>query len=216
MTNRRHEERSWIQKLPLVVGILGGSLLLINRLFFTPDLLNSQSRSDALGILVSALLVLTGLLWQQIQPPDPTAVSLEGEPQCQFHPDLSETQQLELGWASHALLSLTAARSLVIYWNHQVLLWRGIFPKGELRYQSGSIVQRVLETERAIYLVDLKLFPAREEFTHYFPINIQTIVCQPIGTQGVLILASDTPRSFSKRDQAWIEALAQKLDQELT
>jgi hypothetical protein len=189
---------------------------MINRLFLTPDLLNSQSRSDALGILVSALLVLTGLLWQQIQPPDPTAVQLEGKPQCHFHPDLTETQRLALGWASHALLTLTAARSLVIYWKHQVLLWRGIFPEGELCYQSGSIVQRVLETERAIYLVDLKLFPAREEFTRYFPINIQTILCQPIGTQGVLILASDTPRSFTKRDQAWIEALAQKLEQELT
>jgi len=39
-------------------------LLLINRLL-TPQLTNSQARADALGVILSAMLILTGLLWQQ-------------------------------------------------------------------------------------------------------------------------------------------------------
>jgi hypothetical protein len=46
---------------------------------FTDELTNSQARSDVLGIILSALLILVGLLWQQIQPRNPEAVTLIGE-----------------------------------------------------------------------------------------------------------------------------------------
>jgi len=49
-------------------------LLLINRLL-TPQLTNSP-RADALGVILSAMLILTGLLWQQVQPRSPDAVDL--------------------------------------------------------------------------------------------------------------------------------------------
>jgi len=37
------------------------------------------------------------------------------------------------------------------------------------------------------------------------------VLCQPIGQRGCLILGSDTPRSFSRQEQAWIAAIADKL-----
>ena len=67
-----------LRLLPIVVGILGGTLLLVNRLL-TESLTSSQARSDALGVLLSALLILTGLLWQRIQPRSPDAVDLIGQ-----------------------------------------------------------------------------------------------------------------------------------------
>ncbi len=69
------DRNSVLRQLPFVVGGLAGVLLLTNRLL-TPELTNSQARSDALGVILSAVLILTGLLWQQVQPRSPDAVDL--------------------------------------------------------------------------------------------------------------------------------------------
>jgi hypothetical protein len=201
--------------LPLVAGILGGSFLLLNRLAFSPNLVNSQSRSDALGILLSALLVLTGLLWQQMQPKPPEGVTLEGEQGFEIWPELSPNQTLELGWATRSLLVATPARSLALWYDGRLLLRRGILgrtnvPAG-MTLEPGTILQRVLKTGKSVYLVDLKLYPARVEFD-YLPTNTQALICQPIGEKGALILAAPAPRCFTQTDKAWIEAIAQKLD----
>ncbi len=197
-----------------MTGLLGSALLVLNRLVFTPELLTSQSRSDALGILLSALLILTGLLWQQIQPLPPQTATLQGIPGCDWHPELSETEKLELAWASHSLLTTTAARTVVIWVEGQTLLQRGILANaGQLpQIEPKSILQRVLQTGRPVYLVDLKLFPARAEFEGLLPEGSQAVLCQPIGQKGCLILGSDTPRSFTRQEQAWIAAIADKLE----
>ncbi|MEN9201656.1 MAG: cofactor assembly of complex C subunit B [Thermostichus sp. DG_1_6_bins_120] len=197
-----------------MAGILGSSLLLLNRLLFTPELSTSQSRSDALGILLSALLILTGLLWQQMQPIAPKTMPLEGIPGFDWQPGLTETVKLELAWASHTLLTTTAARTVLVWFAGQTLLQRGLLARaGELpAIEPKSVLQRVLQTGRPVYLVDLKLFPARAEFDGILPTGSQAVLCQPIGTQGCLILGSDTPRSFTQRDQAWIAAIANKLE----
>ena len=57
----------WLRRLPIATGILGSSLLMVNRLL-TPALTESQARSDVMGVILCAVLVLTGLLWQRVQP----------------------------------------------------------------------------------------------------------------------------------------------------
>ncbi|NES86298.1 MAG: cofactor assembly of complex C subunit B, partial [Moorea sp. SIO2B7] len=114
-----------LRLLPLFAGSLGGLLLLINRLT-TSELLDSQARSDVLGVILSALLILIGLIWQQIQPRSPDAVELIGEEGFEFLPHLPDFVKTELAWASHLLLTNTVTRSLVIYYQGEVLLRRGI------------------------------------------------------------------------------------------
>jgi len=204
----------WLRRLPLVAGVLGSILLVINRLAFTPELLASQSRSDALGILLSAVLILTGLLWQQVQPRPPQAAPLQGSPGCDWHPELSEREKLELAWASHTLLSTTAARTVVIWVEGRTLLQRGILASpGQLpSLQPQGTLQQVLKTGQPVYLGDLRFFPARAEFEGLLPAGSQAVLCQPIGQKGCLILGSDRPRSFSRQEQAWIAAIANKLE----
>ena len=67
------DPNSVLRKLPIAAGIIGGSALLLNRLL-TPALTDFQARSDVMGVILSALLILTGLLWQRIQPVPPEAV----------------------------------------------------------------------------------------------------------------------------------------------
>ena len=199
--------------LPIVAGGLGGTLLLVNRVL-TPQILDSQARSDALGVILSAVLILTGLLWQQIQPKPPDTVDLIGETGFELKPDLPDGVKTELAWASHLLLTNTVTRSVVVYYQGQVLLRRGVLGKNP-QVQPGPIVQRVLEKQKPVYLVNLALYPGRIEFD-YLPDNTQGIICQPLGNQGVLILGANAPRSYTQQDEKWVEGIADKLENTLS
>ncbi|OLT62497.1 cofactor assembly of complex C subunit B [Moorena bouillonii] len=202
------DQNDVLRLLPFAVGGLAGGLLLINRLL-TSQLTNSQARSDAVGVIVCAVLILTGLLWQQVQPKPPDAVKLIGEEGFDLATELPDQVKTELAWASHLLLTNTVTRSLVVVYQGKVLLRRGILGKNP-QVEPGAILKRVLETQKAVYLVNLKLYPGRLEFD-YLPNNTQGVICQPIGNQGALILAANAPRSYTKQDENWIEGIADKL-----
>ena len=197
-----------LRRLPIVVGGLGAVLLLMNRLL-TPELTNSQSRADVLGVILSAVLILTGLIWQQVQPRLPETVQLIGEEGFVLAPNLPTDLKTELAWASHLLLTNTVTRSLVVFYKGKVLLRRGILsPKSEV--VPGPILKRVLDKQQPVYLVALKVYPGRIEFD-YLPENTQGVICQPIGKDGALILGANTPRSYTKQDEKWIAGIADKL-----
>ncbi len=202
-----------LRLLPLFVGAFGGGLLLVNRLTTSP-LTDSQARSDALGVILSAVLLLTGLIWQQVQPRSPDAVTLIGEEGFELESNLPEAVRMELAWASHLLLTNTVTRSLVVYYQGKVLLRRGVLGVNR-EVKPGKIVQRVLDRQKPVYLVDLKVYPGRIEFD-YLPSNTQGIICQPLGDRGALILAANAPRSYTKQDENWIEGIADKLAETLS
>ena len=197
-----------LRLLPFLVGGFGGFLLLINRLY-TSELTVSQARSDALGVIEGAVLILVGLLWQQIQAKTPDTVDLIGETGLFFSPELSEVAQTELAWASHLLLTNTVTRSLLVYYDGKTILRRGVFGKNP-QVNPGAIIERVLAKAKPVYLVNLSLYPGKIEFD-YLPENTQGVICQPIGDRGVLILGANAPRSYTKKDEQWIAGIADKL-----
>jgi hypothetical protein len=201
-----------LRLLPIVVGGLVEVLLLINRLL-TTQLTDSQSRSDVLGIIEGAVLVLVGLIWQQIQPLPPDTVTLIGEEGFQLNSELPEAIKTELAWASHLLLINTVTRSLVIYYDGKTILRRGILGNKK-EVIPGTILQRVLQQQKPVYLVNLNLYPGKIEFD-YLPENTQGLICQPLGDRGVLILGANVPRSYTKQDEKWIEGIADKLAETL-
>ena len=201
-----------LRLLPLVVGILAELLLLANRLL-TAQLTDSQARSDALGVIEGAILILVTLIWQQIQPKPPETVTLIGESGLELAPELSDTVKTELAWASHLLLTNTVTRSLVVYYRDRTLLRRGILGKNAT-VTPGKILQRVLTTGKPVYLVNLALYPGRYEFD-YLPENTQGVICQPIANKGALILGANAPRSYTKQEEKWIEGIADKLAETL-
>lgn len=210
---QRPDQNQVLRRLPIVVGAIGGTLLFINRMT-TPLLSDSQSRADALGVVLSALLILTGLLWQQVQPKSPETVTLEGEEGFELAEQLPQDIQIELAWASHLLLTNTATRSVVVYRDGEVLLRRGVLgPKATLT--PGNIVQRVLDKQKPVYLVNLSIYPGRVEFD-YLPQNTQGVICHPLGDRGVLILGANAPRSYTQQDEAWIAGIADKLGDSLS
>ena len=197
-----------LRQLPLFAGAVGGILLLINRLS-TIALTPSQSRSDVVGVILAGTLLLIWLIWQQIQPRSPDAVTLIGQEGLEFAPNLSESIKTELAWASHLLLTNTVTKSLVAFHQGKVLMRRGILGK-TAEVKVGTILERVLKTQKPVYLVNLTLYPGRIEFD-YLPENTQGLICQPMGKEGVLILGANIPRSYTKQDEIWIEGIADKL-----
>ena len=194
--------------LPLWVGVIGGSMLMLNRLL-TPALTDSQARSDVVGTILSAILILVTLLWEQIQPRPPEAVVLEGDEAFELEETLPEEITTELAWGSHILLTNTVTKSVVIYHDGKVLLRRGILPEKK-EFNVGAIAERVLEKNKAVYLVTLKVYPGRVEFD-YLPENTQGIICQPLGKKGLLVVGTNIPRSYTKQDEQWVEGIAEKL-----
>ena len=197
-----------IRLLPFFVGGLGGLLLFVNRIL-TAQVTASQSRSDALGVIEGAILILVGLLWQQIQARTPDTVDLIGETGLELASELTDAAKTELAWASHLLLTNTVTRSLVVYYDGKTILRRGVLGKNT-QVNPGAIVERVLSKSKPVYLVKLELYPGRLEFD-YLPYNTQGVICQPIGDLGVLILGANAPRSYTKKDEQWIEGIADKL-----
>ena len=153
-----------LRLLPLFAGGLGGLLLMINRLL-TVQLTDSQARSDALGIIEGAVLILVGLLWQQIQASTPNTVTLEGETGLEFADELSETVKTELAWASQLLLTNTVTRSLVVYYDEQTILRRGVLGQNS-QVKPRAIIQRVISKNKPVYLVNLNLYPGKVEFDY--------------------------------------------------
>jgi hypothetical protein len=198
----------FVRLLPLVAGSLGGILLLINRLS-TVNLTPSQSRSDVVGVILSGFLVCVWLIWQRVQPRSPEAVILSGPEGFQLTDTLPEPLKVELAWASHLLLTNTVTKSVVVYYDRQVLLRRGIWGQSET-IAPGPILERVLKTQKPVYLVNLPLYPGRVEFT-YLPENTQGVICQPLGDRGALILGANIPRSYTKQDENWVAGIADKL-----
>jgi Cofactor assembly of complex C subunit B, CCB2/CCB4 len=209
----KSDSQAVFRRLPIVVGALGGTLLLVNRLL-TPQLTESQTRSDVLGAIISAVLILTGLLWQQIQPKPPDAVKLNGKEEFEFAEDLPDVVRTELAWATHLLLTNTVTKSIVIWYQGKVLLRRGILGENP-QVKPGAIVQRVLDQQKPIYLVNLALYPGRIEFD-YLPENTQGLICQPIANQGVFIVGANVPRSYTKQDEVWIGGITDKIAETLS
>lgn len=197
-----------IRYLPLVVGTVGGLALLANRMA-TLNLTTSQSRADALGVLLSAVLILVGLLWQQAQPKIPESVTLIGEEGLEIDDELTDAVKTELAWATHILLTNTVTKVVAIYYDRKTILRRGILGKSD-RVNIGTIAERVMKTQKPIYLVKLELYPGRVEFD-YLPENTQGVIVQPLGEKGVMILGANIPRSYTKQDENWVAAIADKL-----
>ena len=197
-----------LRLLPFFAGVLGSILLFINR-FTTSTLTESQSRSDVVGVILNGVLILVGLIWHQVQPRSPDAVTLVGEQGFEFAPDLPKEIEKELAWASYLVLTNTVTKSLVVYYQGVVVLRRGILGVNS-QVIPGNILERVLTSKKPVYLVNLPLYPGSVEFD-YLPENTQGVICQPIGNQGVLILGANAPRSYTKQDENWIKGIADKL-----
>jgi Cofactor assembly of complex C subunit B, CCB2/CCB4 len=194
-------------RLCLAAGVLGLLLCVLNQLL-APELSPALERASVLASLLSVGLMLVAILWTRAMPLAPERVELPGTVGLVLGDDLPDALLQELGWGSQLLLTATPAAALLLHWRGSTLLRRGVL--AELPFEPGPICERAWSTGRPISLVDLKLYPGRAEFRG-LPEAVPSVIVQPIGCEGIVLLAGWSPRCFSRSDEAWLEGWSQKL-----
>jgi hypothetical protein len=194
-------------RLCLSAGVAGLALCVANQLT-APQLTPALERAGVLASFLAVGLMLVSILWTRAVPVAPERVELEGEQGLRLADDLPEPLRQELAWGSQMLLTATPAATVLLHWQGRTLLERGVLGVGG--FGPGAICQRAWSTGKAIGLVNLKLYPGRDEFQG-LPSGIPAVIVQPIGDQGVLLLAGWSPRCFSRSDETWLEGWSLKL-----
>jgi hypothetical protein len=194
-------------RLCLSAGITGLALCVANQLT-APELTPALERAGVLASFLAVGLMLVSILWTRATPVAPERVALEGAQGLELAEDLPEALRQELAWGSQMLLTATPAATVLLHWRGRTLLQRGVLGPGG--FVPGAITERAWATEKAIGLVNLKLYPGRDEFKA-LPEGIPALIVQPMGGDGVLLLAGWSPRCFSRSDEAWLEGWSLKL-----
>ena len=191
----------------LGVGLLALLLSLINQ-FSAAELTPPLVRASVLASLLAVGFLLVATLWTRAVPRAPERVELEGPQGLELDDSLPEALKLELAWGSQLLLTATPGATVLVLWQQRTLLRRGLLGSGSVLV--GPIGQRALATGKAISLVNLALYPGRDEFAA-LPAGLPALVVQPIGNEGLLLLGGWSPRCFSRSDELWLEGWARKL-----
>lgn len=197
-------------RIVLGIGALGLLLVVINQAT-APSLDPALQRAAVLGGVLAVLLMLVGLLWRRIEPVPTERSPLQGREGLEIASGLPDALARELAWGSTMLLTATPAAVLLLQWGDVILLRRGLLQ--ESRFRAGPICRRSLERQQVISLVDLRLYPGRQEFDGLLP-GLPSVLVQPLGEDGLLLLGGWSPRCFSRSDLIWIEGWTRRLKDE--
>jgi hypothetical protein len=191
----------------LAAGVLGLVLCVLNQ-FTAPELTPALERAAVLTSLMAVGLLLVAALWTRVQPLTPERVDLTGAQGMELEPGLPPALAEELAWGSRMLLTATPAASVLLHWNGRCLLRRGVL--GATAFRPGAICERSRQSGRLVSLVDLRLYPGRDEFSG-LPEGTPAVLVLPIGSHGWLLIGGWSPRCFSRSDEAWAEGWGSRL-----
>ena len=196
-----------ISYLVILFGIFLLFLSIINIVTAT-ELNPSLVRGETISGIASIALITIGFLWTEINPKEPIKSNLKGKEGFELSKDLSDDQKTELAWGSQQILTATAASTILIYWNNEVILRRGIIT--DKKFIPGDVCQRAISQQRLISLVNTELFPGRAEFDCIVD-NLPAVIVYPISTKGITIVGGWSKRSFTNSDEKWISGWSDKL-----
>jgi hypothetical protein len=198
-------------KLCIGLGLLALVLVVANQ-GLAPDVTPPLERAAVLASLLAVGLMLVGVLWTRALPEASIRADLSGDQGFVICPNLPDPLANELAWGSHMLLTASPAAVVMVIWGGKSLLRRGLVAPSD--FVPGAICQRALEKQSAISLVDLKLYPGRQEFDGLVA-GLPSVLVQPLGQDGLVLLGGWSARCFSRSDLAWVEGWAAKLRAEL-
>jgi hypothetical protein len=197
-------------RVSLGVGVVGLLLVVANQIS-APAQDPALTRAGVLAALLAVGLMLVAVLWTRAVPEAAARAPLQGREGLELAGDLPERLRQELGWGSQMLLTASPAAVVLVWWQGQVLLRRGLL--AETAFTPGPICRRALERGRAISLVNLALYPGRDEFASLLP-DLPAVLVQPLADQGLVVLGGWSARCFSRSDLTWVEGWARRLTAE--
>ncbi len=191
----------------IILGLILFSLQLIN--FISIDQISPEiERAQVLAAISSIVIILIGFLFQRISPISGEKVDLKGENGFIYDPSIPKDLLNELAWGSEAVLTSTAAATILINNNGKNILKRGIISKKN--FIPKDICLRCLKENKLISLVNTKFYPGSEEFDDFCK-DIPSILIIPVNKKCFILVGGWSSKCFTKSDEKWIINWSKKL-----
>ena len=200
------------------MGFNGKSLIVIGSLLFIFQIANFFSiesitpeleRAQVLAAIASLIIVLIGFLFKQFKPLAGEKVDLKGENKFLYESNLPDKVIEELAWGSEAILTSTAAASILIHNDGENILKRGITTNNS--FKPGETCLRSIKEMKLISLANTKFYPGRDEFNNFCP-NIPSILIVPISSKAFILIGGWSAKCFTKSDEKWINNWSKKIN----
>ena len=200
------------------MGFNGKSLIIIGSILFILQLANFLSidsitpeleRAQVLSAISSVVIILIGFLFKEFKSISERKVDLEGENKFIYDSEMPNEVINELAWGSEAILTSTAAATILIHNNGENILRRGIV--SNTLFKPGETCLRALKDMKLISLANTKFYPGREEFYDFCP-NIPAILIVPINNKSFIIIGGWSAQCFTKSDEKWIKNWSKKVN----
>ena len=195
----------------------GKNLIVIGSILFSLQLINFVSinqispeieRAQVLAAISSIIILLIGFLFQSISPLSGEKVALKGENGFIYDQSIPKELLDELAWGSEAILTSTAAATILICNKGKNILKRGIVSKKN--FIPKDICLRCLKESKLISLVNTKFYPGSEEFDDFCK-DIPSVLVIPVNNKCFILVGGWSTRCFTKSDEKWIINWSRKI-----
>ena len=200
------------------MGFNGKSLILVGAILFIFQIANFISietitpeleRAQVLAAIASLIIILIGFLFKQFEPLAGEKAALKGENKFLFDRNMPDEVIDELAWGSEAILTSTAAASILIHNNGVNILRRGITSSND--FKPGETCLRSIKDMKLISLANTKFYPGRDEFFN-FCAEIPSILVVPINSKAFILIGGWSAKCFTKSDEKWINNWSKKIN----
>ena len=192
--------------------IIIGAILFIFQLanFFSIDSITPElERAQILSAIASVIIILIGFLFKQFNSKTGEKVNLIGSNNFIFDSNIPNDVLDELAWGSEAILTSTAAATILIHNDGVNILRRGIISNNV--FIPGETCLRSIKDMKLISLANTKFYPGRDEFYSYCP-NIPSILIVPINNKAFILIGGWSSRCFTQSDEKWITNWSKKIN----
>ncbi len=192
--------------------IIIGAILFIFQLanFFSIDSITPElERAQILSAIAAVIIILIGFLFKQFNSKTGEKVKLIGSNNFIFDSNIPNDVLDELAWGSEAILTSTAAATILIHNDGVNILRRGIISNKV--FIPGDTCLRSIKDMKLISLANTKFYPGRDEFYSYCP-NIPSILIVPINNKAFILIGGWSSRCFTKSDEKWINNWSKKIN----
>ncbi len=200
------------------MGFNGKSLILVGAILFIFQIANFISietitpeleRAQVLAAIASLIIILIGFLFKQFEPLAGEKAALKGENNFFFDKNIPDEVIDELAWGSEAILTSTAAATILIHNDGVNILRRGITTSNE--FKPGETCLRSTKDMKLISLANTKFYPGRDEFFN-FCADIPSIIVVPINSKAFILVGGWSAKCFTKSDENWINNWSKKIN----
>ena len=198
-------------KVTLFIGILFLLLTTLNTVL-SAEINPSFQRAEILAGISSVIIMLLAFLSDRKKLQVSQNKFANSQQGLFLSEHLTGTTRYELAWGSQLLLTATPAATILIYWDDEVLLRRGLIR--DTKFTPGITCLNAQNQQKLISLGHSKFYPNRLEFDSILE-NLPAIIIYPLINRGWLILGGSTENCFSKSDQKWIIGWSARLTEEL-